>query len=77
MMEFFAGWHRVYHVAMDIPAVRSGCAGLVSAALIDFAAFRKFQDWHDLATYNWSVATFRWAAGFATAALTSLGIGAL
>ncbi len=77
MLEVFAGIHRIYHVALSIPAIRAGVAGLMSAALVDFAAFRNFKDWHDLAVYNWSTASFRWVAGFATGALTSLGLGAL
>lgn len=76
-MAFFTAIHAAYHVLLAIPAVRAGAAGAMSAALIDFAAFRSFKNWHDVATYNWSVASFRWVAGFATAAVTSLGLGAL
>lgn len=76
-MAFFEAIHQGYHAALAIPAVRAGAAGAVSAALIDFAAFRHFQSWHDLAVYDWGVASFRWTAGFATAAVTSLGLGVL
>jgi hypothetical protein len=77
MSEFLTGLHVSYHVALNIPAVRAGAAGAVSAALIDFAAFRSFKSWHDLAAYDWGVASFRWVAGFVTAALTSFGLGTL
>lgn len=76
-MGFLSSVHAFYHTAMAIPPVQMGVGGAVSAALVDFAAFKKFQSWHDAAVYDWGTASFRWFSGFAIAALTSLGIGAL
>lgn len=45
------------------PVVQMGLAGVLSAAAIDFAEFRKWKRWEDAATYDWRVATFRWFQG--------------
>jgi hypothetical protein len=77
MSEFLTGLHVGYHVALNIPAVRAGAAGAAAAGVIDFAAFRQFKSWHDLAVYDWGTASFRWVMGFASGALASLGLGVL
>lgn len=49
-------WHSAFMVG--------GMSGLIPAAAIDYQAFKKFQSFHDLAEYGWSLAIFRWFQGF-------------
>jgi len=58
------------------PVVKGALAGFVTAALVDFAAFRSWDDFGDVKTYNWNTALFRWVQGIVVGALTALGIGA-
>jgi len=44
-------------------------SGILSAARVDFDAFKKWNKWRDARDYDWSLATFRWAQG----ALIGLG----
>lgn len=39
-------------------------SGLVSAAVVDFAAFRSWKSAKEAAAYEWSVAVWRWFQGF-------------
>lgn len=57
------------------PLVQGTIAGLVSAALVDFAAFRAWKSWQDAASYSWGTALFRWAQGAVVGFVTALGIG--
>ena len=59
------------------PAVRGALAGLISAALVDFAAFRSWKNFHDAAEYDWSTASWRWCQGAIVGAVTSSGISGL
>ena len=58
-------------------AARGAITGLVSAAAVDLHAFLKFNSWKDVAAYNWSTASFRWAIGLVSGVLTGAGYGAL
>jgi hypothetical protein len=58
------------------PLVKGAIAGLVSAALVDFAAFRAFDSFDDIKTYNWTTAVFRWWQGAMIGLATAAGIGA-
>ena len=53
--------------------VQGALAGAMAAALVDFNAFRAWKSWHDVATYSWSTATWRWVQGAVTGAVTSGG----
>jgi hypothetical protein len=52
-------------------------SGLLSAAGADFLAFRSWKSFHDMATYDWGVAAFRWLQGAIVGALTGAGYGGL
>lgn len=47
------------------------------AAVADFAMFKQFKAWHDIATYQWSVATFRWFQGIVLAVAGYYGVGGI
>lgn len=49
-------------------------AGVLTAALVDFNAFRTWKKWSDVSTYQWGTATFRWLQGAVIGALTATGL---
>ena len=55
------------------PAVVGAVTGLMTAAWADYVAFRSWKSWHDIVTYSWSLATFRWFQGAVVGALTGAG----
>jgi hypothetical protein len=59
------------------PLVQGTITGLVSAAMVDYAAFRSWKSWHDAAVYGWGTAAFRWFQGAVGGLLTALGLGAI
>lgn len=65
------------HEILMHPITKAAIAGVVAAAGVDIAAFRSWKTWHDIATYDWAIASFRWVQGAALGALTGLGYGAL
>lgn len=56
---------------------RAALAGALSAAAVDFRAFKAWQSFHDAATYDWQTAAWRWAQGAIVGALSAVGVGAL
>jgi hypothetical protein len=44
-------------------------AGFVTAALVDYQAFRAFKSVEEFASYNWGLAAFRWAQGAVSGAI--------
>lgn len=59
------------------PIVRGAAMGALGAASADIAAFRSWKSFHDAATYQWSIAAFRWFQGAAVGVLTSAGWSAV
>jgi hypothetical protein len=59
------------------PAVRGALSGLLSAALVDFAAFRSWKNFHDAYAYDWPTAAWRWLQGAVVGAVTSSGLSAI
>lgn len=61
---------------MDIhnPIIAGAISGLLSAAAVDFAAFRKWQSFADAASYSWSVAAWRWLQGAVIGAVSGAGL---
>ena len=57
------------------PIVKGAIAGMVTAAAVDFAAFRSWKSWQDALTYSWSLAAWRWFQGAVIGAVTAAGIG--
>jgi len=50
---------------------------LLSAALVDFAAFRSWKNFHDAYAYDWPTAAWRWLQGAVVGAVTSSGLSAI
>lgn len=59
------------------PIVQGALAGALSAANVDFQAFRAWKSFYDAETYSWGTATFRWFQGAVLGALTAAGIAGL
>jgi hypothetical protein len=59
------------------PAVRGALAGLISAALVDFAAFRSWKTFHDAYVYDWGTASWRWLQGAIVGAVTGSGLSVI
>jgi hypothetical protein len=66
-----------WHWFVQTSGFKGAVSGFLSAAVVDFHAMSKFNGWTDFAAYNWSVATFRWAMGIVTGALSGMGLGAM
>ena len=56
------------------PVAHAAASGALSAALIDIAAFRKWQSWHDAAEYQWGLASWRWFQGGFYGAMAGWGL---
>jgi hypothetical protein len=65
------------HQALHAPAVVGLLAGLVTAIKADHEAFKQWNSWHDVESFDWNLASFRYARGAALGALTGAGIGSL
>lgn len=57
--------------------VHGATAGLLTAAAVDFQAFRGWKSFSDAHSYAWSLALFRWLQGAVIGGLTALGYGAI
>lgn len=66
-------WATLLHSRFMAGAV----TGVVSAAAVDYVAFRQWKSFHDLYDYQWGVALFRWFQGFVIGGLTGIGFGAV
>lgn len=60
--------------AVITPLLHGALHGAGGAMLVDYAAFRTFKRWNDLASYDWGVATLRWVQGALGGALVAAGI---
>jgi hypothetical protein len=58
------------------PIVQGAIQGVLAAAVVDFSAFRKWQSFHDAATYDWGTAAWRWFQGAVVGAAAAAGLGA-
>lgn len=65
------------HAILTNPIVHGALSGALSAAAIDFAAFRSWKSFHDAATYGWGTAAWRWLQGAVVGALAAAGLGGL
>lgn len=65
------------HRALHTPAVIGLLSGLLAAIKADHEAFKQWQSWSDVARFNWSVASYRYARGAMLGALTGAGIGSV
>lgn len=69
--------HAAHNALVHTPVGKGFLVGVMTAAVIDFNTFRMWKSWHDFATYDWGVATFRWVQGGVVGAVTSVGTGYL
>lgn len=58
------------------PVARGAIAGVVTAAWVDFAAFRKWQSFKEARDYKWSLAVWRWVQGAIVGAVAGAGLTA-
>lgn len=65
------------HELLSHPVVQGAIAGALAAASVDFAAFRAWQRWQDVAAYSWATATFRWVQGAIVGVVSAAGLGVL
>ena len=59
------------------PYVRAALIGVVTAAGVDFAAFKKWQSFDEAASYGWGLAAWRWFQGALTGLAMALGFGSV
>lgn len=52
-------------------------AGLISAAAVDYSAFKRWKSFDEAVKYKWSLALWRWFKGAVIGAVTSAGVGAV
>lgn len=65
------------HAALHTPTVVGLLGGLVAAIKADHEAFRKWNSWQDVRSFDWNVASYRYARGAMLGALTGAGIGSV
>lgn len=59
---------------MNLKAILAGAvSGLLSAAAVDFAAFRSWKSASEALRYDWGVALWRWFQGALLGAMASAG----
>lgn len=76
-MTFLVHLPAMVHAWLHTPIGKAAIAGSLTAAAIDFKAFRTWKTWHDVATYSWSTATFRWCQGAIVGMCAAAGFQAL
>lgn len=59
------------------PVVRGAITGLISAVMVDYGAFRKWQSFDEAKTYDWRVAAWRWVQGLVAGAVSAAGLDAV
>lgn len=48
-------------------------SGFLTAAAVDYSAFRSWKSWDDAQRYDWKLASWRWFQGCATGVAVALG----
>jgi hypothetical protein len=54
--------------------LRGALTGVVSAAAVDFHAFRACKNYDEFVKYDWRTAAFRWVQGAVVGAVTSVSV---
>lgn len=71
-------WTSVWRIA-QIPFVHhlllGAVSGLVPAVKSDYEVFTTWRDFHQAATYDWGVASWRWFQGAIMGAVSGLLVG--
>jgi hypothetical protein len=65
------------HAFLKTPLGVGILGGILTAARVDYAAFKAWHSWHDLQSYSWGVASFRWVQGAIIGAATAAGLAAV
>jgi hypothetical protein len=58
---------------MNNPIFRGMLTGLITAAAVDFHAFKTWHTFGDVKQFDWITAIIRWTIGAVTGALTGAG----
>lgn len=61
------------HTLWDHPVTHGIVTGWLTAALVDFAAFRSWKSFDEAWRYDWKLAAWRWCQGAVVGAVTGLG----
>lgn len=72
-MEWLTYLNELLHTPAGIGAI----GGVLSAARVDYAAFRSWDEWTDVVSYSWRLASWRWFQGALIGALGVLGFDAV
>lgn len=62
---------------LQSPLAQGAMAGLLTAAAVDFQAFRAWKGFGEIVTYAWRTALFRWMQGAVVGAVTAAGLNGL
>ena len=57
------------------PLLKGAISGLVTAAAIDYDAFRSWKSFKDACSYDWATASFRWMKGVVVGVVLAFGYG--
>lgn len=57
--------------------IAGALAGVVSAALVDYQAFRLWKSFAEATQYAWGTAAWRWLQGAVAGAVTAAGIAGI
>lgn len=71
-MAAIAAWTTAHPLVRSIG--HGTLTGVLSAMAIDYHAFRSWKSWHDAASYQWSLACWRWVQGAVVGAVTGAGL---
>ena len=58
------------------PLVKGAITGFITAAGVDYAAFRSWKSYNDLLQYDWPTAFWRWGQGLISGLVVAAGFWA-
>ena len=58
------------------PLAHGALTGVIAAAAVDYHAFTTWKSFHDLATYDWPTAIWRWIQGGVVGLIGAAGLWA-
>ena len=62
--------------ALNSPLTKGALSGVLTAAAVDYQAFRSWKSFQDFKSYSWGTAVFRWFQGALVGLVTAAGLGA-
>lgn len=66
--------HEFLVLATQSVYFKGAISGLLAAAVVDFHAFLTWKNAHDVASYDWATAAFRWFQGAVAGAVAAAGL---